>query len=94
MLVDQAEQLPGKRTKSVTYANDFTGAASITNLLQWWNTFTTLGPLFGYHPEPNKCWLIVKPGMRDTALQAFESAGINITEDGKSHLAAVTGSIE
>ena len=25
VLVDQAEQLPGKRTKSVAYADDFTG---------------------------------------------------------------------
>ena len=33
MLVDQSEQLPGKRTKSVAYADDFTGAGSITNLL-------------------------------------------------------------
>ena len=33
MLVDRAEQLPGKRTKSVAYADDFTGAGSITNLL-------------------------------------------------------------
>ena len=33
MLVDQAEQLPGKRTKLVAYADDFTGAGSVTNLL-------------------------------------------------------------
>ena len=63
MLVDQAEQLPGKRTKSVAYADDFTGAGSITNLLHWWNTLTTLSPLFGYHSELTKCWLIVKPRM-------------------------------
>ena len=35
MLVDQAEQLPGKRTKSVAYADSFTGARLITNLLYW-----------------------------------------------------------
>ena len=53
MLVDQAEQLPGKKTKSVAYADNFTGAGSITNLLHWWNTLTTLGPLFGYHSGTN-----------------------------------------
>ena len=31
--LDQSEQLPGKITKSVAYADDFTGARSITNLL-------------------------------------------------------------
>ena len=51
MLVDQVEQLLGKRSKSVAYADDFTGAGPITNLLHWWNTFTTLGPLFRYHPN-------------------------------------------
>ena len=72
MLVDEAEQLAGKRTKSVAYADNFTGAGSITNLLHWWNILTTLSPLFGYHPEPTKCWLIVKPRMKDIALKTFE----------------------
>ena len=94
MLVDQAEQLPGKKTKSVAYADDFTGAGSIKNLLHWWNTLTTLGPLFGYHPEPTKCWLIVKPRMKDIALKTFENTGINITEDVMRHLGAVIGTIE
>ena len=94
MLVDQAEQLPGKKTKSVAYTDDFTGAGSIKNLLHWWNTLTTLGPLFGYHPVPTKCWLIVKPRMKDIALKTFENTGINITEDGKRHLGAVIGTTE
>ena len=49
MLVDQAEQLAEKRSKWVAYPDEFTGAGWITNLLHWWNTLTTLGPLFGYH---------------------------------------------
>ena len=94
MLVDQAKQLPGKRTKSVAYAGDFTSAGSVTNLLHWWNTLTTVGPLFGYHPEPTKCWLIVKPGMKYLAWKTLENTGINVTEDGKCHLEAVIGSKE
>ena len=94
MLVDQAEKLPGKRNKSVTYADDFTGADSIKNLLHWWNILTTLGPLFGYHPEPTKCWLIVKPCMKGIALKTFENTDINMTEDGMCHLGAVIGTIE
>ena len=94
MLVDQAEQLPGKRTKSVAYVDNFTSAGSITNLLHWWNTLTTLGPLFGYYPKPTKCWLIVKPPMKDITLKTFKNTGINITEGDKRHLGAVIGSIE
>ena len=93
MLVDQAEHLPGKRTKSIAYADGFTGAGSITNLLHWLNTLTTLGPLFGYNPEPTKCWLIVKPRMKNIVLKTFGNTGINVTEDGKRHLGVVIGSI-
>ena len=94
MLIDQAEQLPRKRTKSAVYTNGFTGAGSITHLLHWWNTLTILGPLFGYHPEPTKCWLIVKSRIKYIALKTFENTGINITEDGKRYLGAVIGTIE
>ena len=31
MLVDQAEQLPGKRAKSVAYTDNFAAASSIAN---------------------------------------------------------------
>ena len=89
-----SENLPGKKTRSVTYADDFTDAGSITNLLLWWNTLITLGPLFGYHPEPNKSRLIVKAGMKDIALKTFENTGINITEERKHHLGAVITPIE
>ena len=82
MLIDQTEQLPWKSTKSVTYADDFTGTGSVTNLLHWWNTLALLGPLFGYYPEPTKCWLIVKLSMKDIALKTFENSGINIAEGG------------
>ena len=94
MLIDQAEQLLGKGTKSVAYADGFTGAGSITNMLHWFNTLSTLGPLFGYYPEPTKCWLIMKPRMKDIALKTFENAGVNVTKDGKRHLGAVIGSAE
>ena len=90
----QADQILGKKTKSVAYTDDFTGAGSITNLLHWWNTLTTLGPLFGYYPIPTKCWLIVKPRMKDIALKTFGNTGINITEDGQRHLGVFIGSIE
>ena len=89
MLIDQVEQLAGKRTKLVAYADNFTGANSITNLLHGWKTLTTLGPLFGYYSKPTNCWLIAKPRMKDIALKALENTGINITEDGKRHLGAV-----
>ena len=87
MLEDQAEQLTGKKTKSVTYANNWNGAGSLADLLHWWNTLTKLGPL-GYHPETIKCWLIVKPNMKDLVFKTLENISNNITEDRKCHLAS------
>ena len=54
-------------------------AGSITNLLHWWSILGTLSPLFGYYLEPTKCWLIVKPRMKDIALKAFENTVIQLT---------------
>ena len=51
-------------------------------------------PTIGYHPEPTKCWLIVKPRMKDIALKTFKNTDINTTKDGRRHLGAVIGSIE
>ena len=76
-LVDQAEQLPGKRTKLVAYADAFTGTDSVTNLLHWWNTLFTLSLLFGYHPKPTKFFLILKTHMKYIALKTFGNTGIS-----------------
>ena len=49
------------------------------------------GPMFGYHAEPTKSWLIVKEELLEEANQVFAGAGVNITSQGKKHLGAVIG---
>ena len=53
-----------------------------------------MGPMFGYHPNAIKCWLIVKPNKYEEAMEAFQNKGINVTTEGRRHLGAALGSRE
>ena len=50
------------------------------------------GPPLGYFPNPQKCWLIVKPEKERPAKEIFSETTINITTEGRKHLGAVLGS--
>ena len=50
----------------------------------------SVGPMYGYFPNPTKSWLIVN--CVDHASALFQNAGISITADGKRHLGAALGS--
>ena len=43
------------------FVADATAAGQLTPLLQWWKQIFSLGPLYGYHPNATKPYLIVKP---------------------------------
>ena len=50
------------------------------------------GPPLGYFPNPQKCWLIVKPEKERPAKEIFSETTINITTEGRKHLGAALGS--
>ena len=52
------------------------------------------GPPLGYFPNPQKCWLIVKPEKERPAKEIFSETTINITTEGRKHLGAALGSRE
>ena len=51
-----------------------------------------MGPMFGYHTNAIKCWLIIKPNKFEEAMEAFQNTGINITTEGRRHHGAALGS--
>ena len=79
-------------TKQCWLADDASGAGSIKDVLKWWQSLEKMGPMFGYHPNALKCWLIVKPNKYEEAMEAFQNTGINITTEGRRHLGAALGS--
>lgn len=80
-----------KEVNQVAYADDLSGGGKVTKLRKWFDGIVDKGPLFGYHAEPTKSWLIVKESKLDEAQAAFEGTGVNITIHGKKHLGAVIG---
>ena len=50
------------------------------------------GPHYGYHPNPAKTWLVVKPEHHEAATEVFRNIGINITEGGMRYLGSYLGS--
>ena len=53
-----------------------------------------MGPMFRYHPNALKCWLIIKPNKYEEAMEAFQNTGINVTTEGRRHLGAALGSTD
>ena len=41
-------------TFQVWFADDAIGVGTLVNLKQWWSSISTIGPLFGYHPNAAK----------------------------------------
>ena len=77
--------------RQVWYADDATGAGSFDQVRAWWDEIITHGPVYGYHANASKTWLIVKEGDFDRATEIFDGAGVQITARGKRHLGAALG---
>ena len=78
--------------RQIWYADDASAGDKLTNLLKWWNKIEILGPAFGYHPNPSKTRLIVKPDKLEQAKKLFRHTGIQVTAQGGKHLGAAVGS--
>ena len=87
VIQDETEK---KCTKQIWYADDAAGGGKLEALRSWWDQLQETGPLFGYHPKPQKTWLIVKPNMLDKAKAMFPD--IQITDEGHRYLGSYIGS--
>ena len=80
--------------KQCWFADDASGAGSLTKIKKWWDMLSTLGPEFGYYPNDKKCWVTVKLDKEECAKEVFKETDIKITVEGKKHLGAAIGSQE
>ena len=84
-----------KRGKQVWYADDSSGAGTLSEVKEWWDELNRAGPKFGYYPKPSKTVLILKDETSlDRAKEIFLNTGIKISTEGERHLGAVIGSTE
>ena len=78
--------------KQCWFADDASGAGTISEIKQWWDGLNTLGPDIGYFPNAKKCWIIAKPEKEALVREVFKDTVINVTVEGQKHLGAVIGS--
>ena len=91
LIDDLAEAVP--EMFQVWFADDSSGAGKLVDLKKWWDQLKRVGPLYGYHPKPSKCHVIVKTQEDyDKAQQIFYGEGVTITLQGKRHIGAALGS--
>ena len=63
----------------------------MNDLKSWFDSILQKGPLYGYHAEPSKSWLIVKEEKLEEAKTIFAGTAVTISSTGKKHLGAVIG---
>uniref|UniRef100_A0A1X7SXG4 Reverse transcriptase domain-containing protein n=1 Tax=Amphimedon queenslandica TaxID=400682 RepID=A0A1X7SXG4_AMPQE len=73
------------------YADDSSALGAFDSIKSWLDSLSTTGPLFGYHPEPRKSYLIVKEATFDHATALFEDYGVNVVTS-RRFLGGVIGS--
>ena len=68
--------------KQVWYADDASASGDLDSLLSWWNDLRSSVPIFGYHANASKTWLISKKPKRGSSLRVLRSTsphGANLT---------------
>ena len=85
------KELDGHCTQ-IWYADDAAAVGKIMDLRDWWDKLTSLGPRYGYFPNPSKTWLVTKGGLHRTADTIFATTSVKVTSDGRPYLGAAIGS--
>ena len=78
----------------IWYADDSAAGGLLPGVRQWWQSLCDLGPLYGYHPNASKTWLVVKPQHLAVACKIFAGTGVQITDTGRPYLGAAIGAEE
>ena len=88
-------QITSSNVNHVCLADDVTGAGSLKDLRNWWDTIISQGSKIGYYVNETKSWLIIKNELQlDEAKRIFNTTGIKFTTEGKRHLGATIGSAD
>ena len=87
------EKAPG--VLQAWFADDDTALGMLEKLRVYWEQLKTIGPLYGYYPEPSKTVLLVKTSdLLEKAKVLFKGEGVKIKTEGERHLGAVLGTKE
>jgi len=87
-----AESCPG--VPQQWYADDDAAAGSVQSVRRYWSDIGDAGPCYGYHPNPRKSILLVKPQHEAEARLAFADTDVAIRTDGVRYLGGCIGTEE
>ena len=73
------------------YTDNDAAAGTINALTHYWTDIQSRGSGFGYHPNPKKTVLLVKPECEEEVRRIFSPFGVAVTTDGNRHLGGVVG---
>ena len=81
--------------RQVWYADDSSAAGKLESLFEWWRELSNWGPLLGYQPAPEKCYLVVKNEVDlAKARHIFADSDIKITMQGRPFLGSAIGNTD
>ena len=72
----------------IWFADDAASGGKLQAERRWWDALLRLGPLFSYHVNVLKSWLLVEPENLQEATTIFADTGLKITTDGIWYLGA------
>ena len=87
-LIKKLEEQPATQ---VWYADDSAAAGRISDLRDFWDAVTEMGPSYGYNPNALKTRLVVKPNLLHDAQEQFSGTGVVVKPDGASYLGSAIG---
>ncbi len=61
---------------------------------EWWDHILAEGPMYGYHANAAKTWLITKENHHSAAAAALAGTDVKVTSEGRPHLGAALGTLE
>ena len=74
------------------YADDGGAGGKLMKVRMWWDKLVEKGPLYGYHLNPRKSVLLVKPQYHMIAVKVFADTNVEVRCDGCCYLGAAIGS--
>ena len=72
------DKLPTDGVSQVWYADDAAAVGDLGRLRRWWDSLVSMGPSYGYFPNPKKSWLVTKDDLEMEATEIFDGCGINV----------------
>ena len=71
-------KLQSPNVNQIWFADNASATADLRALRTWWDSLLEYGPAFGYFPNAQKSWILVKEDRLEEAKLLFKDTKVNI----------------